>query len=243
MTGVKTGLPKVSLPVQALYVVCHRVTLATAGIPPDVWLPPMVYDLLLPMAGLSYPPPVKQALDKLCETVDWDLHICKQPDTLRPRLMSEWLTLYERVIVAQVIPAFECPPDKSLAEAQGVETEKQQRLAYLMTQRPARLLTADKVQLLQAAVSGQRKIKFTYQGLPRIGDPYIVGHSVSGRLMALVYQSGGQSHSGYLHVFKHFLVEGMRHIQLMARGFSTGKDCKDDYDPDDWYFEEIIEQV
>ena len=97
--------------------------------------------------------------------------------------------------------------------------------------------------LLKHAIAKQRKIAFDYKGHHRVGDVYIYGTSPSGKQAIQLYQTAGPSSTGTLHQFNYYLLESMRHVQLLETPFTPAFERLAPYDPVSSFFEEVFEQV
>jgi hypothetical protein len=97
--------------------------------------------------------------------------------------------------------------------------------------------------LLMKAIQNQRKMSFDYQGHHREGDVYIYGTSPSGKKAIQLYQTAGTSSTGTLHQFKYYLLESMRHVQLLETPFTPVFERLAPYDPESSFFEEVFEKV
>jgi hypothetical protein len=97
--------------------------------------------------------------------------------------------------------------------------------------------------LLKQAIAKQRKIAFDYKGHHRVGDVYIYGTSPSGKQAIQLYQTAGTSSTGTLHQFKYYLLESMRHVQLLETPFTPAFERLAPYNPESSFFEEVFEQV
>ena len=76
------------------------------------------------------------------------------------------------------------------------------------------------LELIKQAITQKHLIKFYYQDLQRIAEPYMLGLK-DGVLQVLVYQVGGQSSSGKLPDLRRMNLENMLHLQILDETFSS----------------------
>src|SRR5262245_29426732 len=72
--------------------------------------------------------------------------------------------------------------------------------------------------LLRAAITQRRQIRFLYHGRERIAEPHDYGIQ-NGRLRLLAYQIGGQSKSGTLPAWRLIDVSGMSNLEILPGTF------------------------
>jgi hypothetical protein len=96
-----------------------------------------------------------------------------------------------------------------------------------MNPQPARAQSVDEVYaVLRHAAVNRQPVSATYDGLPRLLCPHVLGRK-AGRLHALVYQFEGTSHSGLEMMtegrggWRCLAVEKLIHVELKAGGWHT----------------------
>lgn len=73
-------------------------------------------------------------------------------------------------------------------------------------------------ELLRAAITQRRQIRFWYSGKERIAEPHDYGvHKGKARL--LTYQVGGQSNSGPLPAWRLVDISGMTQLEILEKTF------------------------
>jgi hypothetical protein len=112
-----------------------------------------------------------------------------------------------------------------------------------MSAQPARSADVIEVyELLLVAATRRQPVAAIYDGLPRLLCPHVLGRK-GGRLHALVYQVGGDSHSGLpvtperTGVWRCLTVEKLSHVELGAGPWrteprSSRQTCIDEVDLD-----------
>ena len=77
-------------------------------------------------------------------------------------------------------------------------------------------------ELLRAAISQKRKIRFFYGGTERIAEPHDYGIQ-NGKARLLAYQTGGRSNSGRLPAWRLVDVDGMTQLEVLEKTFSGNR--------------------
>jgi hypothetical protein len=77
-------------------------------------------------------------------------------------------------------------------------------------------------ELLRAAITQKRKIRFFYGGTERIAEPHDYGIQ-NGKTRLLAYQTGGRSNSGPLPAWRMVDVSGMTQLELLEKTFSGNR--------------------
>lgn len=96
------------------------------------------------------------------------------------------------------------------------------------------------LKILITAMREQKQIEFVYHDFPRLRvEPYILGFSTQGNLILSCYQNAGASEQGGVPSWKNVLVSDIRSVRLGKRVFTP----REDYNPDDPIFENILMQV
>jgi hypothetical protein len=72
--------------------------------------------------------------------------------------------------------------------------------------------------LLRAAISQRRQIRFCYGGTERVAEPHDYGIQ-NGRARLLAYQTGGRSNSGRLPAWRLVDVDGITQLVLLEKTF------------------------
>src|SRR5262249_13672269 len=76
--------------------------------------------------------------------------------------------------------------------------------------------------LLRAAITQRRKIRFSYHGKERVAEPHDYGIQ-NGQLRLLVYQTGGQSKSGTLPAWRLIDVSGISNLEILPGSFAGSR--------------------
>lgn len=82
--------------------------------------------------------------------------------------------------------------------------------------------------LLRQAIAGRRIVTFTYQGLPRTGEPHDYGR-LNGKARLNFFQTGGRSRSGLVPDWRTIDASGITAFQVTettfpgTRATSTGR--------------------
>ncbi len=77
-------------------------------------------------------------------------------------------------------------------------------------------------ELIRAAITDRRLIRFWYDGKERIAEPHDYGIQ-NGKPRLLVYQVAGQSNSGRLPAWRLFDLAGMTRLEILDRAFPGGR--------------------
>jgi len=77
-------------------------------------------------------------------------------------------------------------------------------------------------ELLRAAITQKRKIRFCYGGAERIAEPHDYGIQ-NGKTRLLAYQTGGRSNSGRLPAWRLVDVNGMTQLEVLEKTFSGNR--------------------
>ncbi|MDH4378635.1 MAG: hypothetical protein QE263_01845 [Vampirovibrionales bacterium] len=163
----------------------------------------------------SLPEPLQQIFADIEESVEWDLPTSKEKASIQTRIVAKLLNFYEQLVVARH------------TEIHGLDNALRSGPESLITQ----------------AIRKKCKIAFHYHGYPRAGDPYIYGVSPKGKEAIQLYQTGGGSSSRTIDQFKYFVVKDMEKVRLLSKPFTPDDEMDEEYDPDDWFFMDIFEQV
>ena len=75
---------------------------------------------------------------------------------------------------------------------------------------------------LLGAIAKRRRLKFRYNGLPRFGEPHVLGVS-RGSVQLLFYQTGGATSSGGLPQWRRFHVDRMSDLNVEDEIFPGGR--------------------
>ncbi|KQZ15405.1 hypothetical protein ASD44_16065 [Mesorhizobium sp. Root554] len=86
------------------------------------------------------------------------------------------------------------------------------------------------------AISGWRRLRFTYKDCVRIVDPYILGYGENGALILSAVQVSGGSGRG----FRSFAVQDLEALAVIAEKFFGNHP---DYNPRDRFFRRIVCQI
>lgn len=77
-------------------------------------------------------------------------------------------------------------------------------------------------ELLRAAITQKRQIRFWYHGTERVAEPHDYGIQ-NGKARLLAYQTGGRSNSGPLPAWRLVDVSGMTQMELLEKTFSGNR--------------------
>jgi hypothetical protein len=77
-------------------------------------------------------------------------------------------------------------------------------------------------ELLRAAITQRRQIRFCYGGTERIAEPHDYGIQ-NGKTRLLAYQIGGRSNSGHLPAWRLVDVDGMTQLEVLEKTFSGNR--------------------
>ena len=72
--------------------------------------------------------------------------------------------------------------------------------------------------LISTAIAERRMIAFRFRGLPRVGEPHLLGEH-GGVMQLLVYQTAGFSNSGPLPQWRRLNLNDIRELRLLPDTF------------------------
>jgi len=78
--------------------------------------------------------------------------------------------------------------------------------------------------LLRTAIAQRCKVRFSYQGKPRIAEPHDYGIQ-NGRALLLTYQTGGQSNSGRLPAWRWIDVSKITDLEILDSKFAGNREA------------------
>ena len=80
------------------------------------------------------------------------------------------------------------------------------------------------------AISNRRILSFTYDGLPRVVEPHLLGDRTTGKMGLSAYQIDGQSKSNTVPDWRPFTVSKIQDLEVTGRSFSG---TRPGYNPND----------
>ncbi len=90
------------------------------------------------------------------------------------------------------------------------------------------------------AIQSRRVIEFSYNGYPRVVEPFLLGITTKGKLTVRGFQIGGSSSSGHATGWHMFTVSNFANLRVSDQTFSGSRP---DYNPADSAMVSIIAHV